>query len=369
MEQNTAKVVAIAETLQSLSRPEAGVPDPLPRRRRRPPVLLALLAAGTVAGAALVLEEPRTALEGLGLPLPGGASTTPPRSGASAARIEPDAAPPVARAVASPLPPTEITASGHVTARTVAPVHGPEGERIAEVLVEVGDVVAAGAPLVRLEGVATHFALERARIALDAARLDVEARRMDLDAATAEEERASRLATRGIASERQAETALTARRGAELALERAHGTARDVELGHREAEHAAERLTVRAPFAGTVTELPARAGLVLAERSEDETRLLTLLDTTDLVVDADFAERAIAVFDAPLSAEAVLDAFPDEPFPLELERVAEMASAQTGTLTVRFALPDPPPGIRPNMAVQIRVTEAALTPAEGATVP
>ncbi|KOC72548.1 RND transporter MFP subunit, partial [Shinella sp. GWS1] len=67
-------------------------------------------------------------------------------------------------------------------------------------------------------------------------------------------------------------------------------------------------------------------------------------------------DTTIAALRPGLRGEAVLDGFPDHPFPVTVLRLAPVASAEKGTLTLRLTLAGPPEGIRPNMAARIRIT-------------
>ena len=228
--------------------------------------------------------------------------------------------------------------------------------------VALGDRVTAGQPLVQMEGTGQQFALERATLAQATLALDVRARTIDLDQAEADFARNRHLADRGVAAQTKVDDARIGVEQAQLDLDRARQQLAQSALDVRVAQDAVDRLIVRAPFAGTVADLTARTGMTVYEPGgpdSGESRLMTIIDTADLVIDADFAEQNTATFQHAITAEAVLDAFPDQPFAITLDRIAAVASAQRGTIAVRFRCHNPPAGMRPNMAVRIRVTGAA----------
>ena len=74
-----------------------------------------------------------------------------------------------------------------------------------------------------------------------------------------------------------------------------------------------------------------------------------------LFIDADVAETSIAMLRSGLQGEAVLDGFPDQPFAVELSRLAPEISAAKGTVGIRLTLDTPPTGIRPNMAARVQL--------------
>ena len=256
----------------------------------------------------------------------------------------------------------EITGSGYVTAPTTTTLYALHTDRIVAVPVALGDRVTAGQPLVQMEGTGQQFALERATLAQATLALDVRARTIDLDQAEADFARNRHLADRGVAAQTKVDDARIGVEQAQLDLDRARQQLAQSALDVRVAQDAVDRLIVRAPFAGTVADLTARTGMTVYEPGgpdSGESRLMTIIDTADLVIDADFAEQNTATFQHAITAEAVLDAFPDQPFAITLDRIAAVASAQRGTIAVRFRCHNPPAGMRPNMAVRIRVTGAA----------
>lgn len=141
------------------------------------------------------------------------------------------------------------------------------------------------------------------------------------------------------------------------ALEQARQSADNAGLSIRIARERVAELTVRAPFAGTVTRLDARVGEMvpaLIDSFRESQSLLTIADMKSLVIDADVAETTISALKPGLAGQAVLDGFPDHPFAVTLLYLAPIASADKGTVTLRLSFEDAPHGIRPNMAARIR---------------
>ncbi|MEP4199227.1 MAG: efflux RND transporter periplasmic adaptor subunit [Aliishimia sp.] len=254
----------------------------------------------------------------------------------------------------------EITGSGYVIAPQFATLYAPRPDEIISVYVSAGDTVEAGAPMVAFLGREERFAFDRAEIALAGAVLQVEAQEIALEQSQQNLAQTERLEARGIVTRKQLEDEQIALRVDENALAQARQTLAQTELDLRIAAYAIEQLVVNAPFSGTVTDLRATVGIITQEGGAlegIENSLMTFVNTADLVIDADFAERNIAIFENEVTVEAVLDAYPDQPFEIQLDRVAAMASAQKGTITARFRPIDAPEDMRPNMAVRIRVTE------------
>jgi RND family efflux transporter MFP subunit len=253
----------------------------------------------------------------------------------------------------------EVTGSGFVVAPRMTTVFAKYEGRITSVAVALGDTVTAGQVLVTLDDAGARFALEQANIARPQAELVLAAREIDLAHTRTLLERAEILAARGATSKQALDDARTATERASNAVAQARQSVDGARLAIRIAEERVAELNVRAPFAGTVTRLDAHVGdMVLARLDSvlERQSLLTITDTRSLVIEADVAETTIAALKSGLRGEAVLDGFPDRPFAVAVLRLAPVASAEKGTISLRLSLDRPPDGIRPNMAARIRIT-------------
>lgn len=252
----------------------------------------------------------------------------------------------------------EITGSGFVVAPRMTAVFAKYEGRITRIAVALGDAIEVGEVLVVLEDAGARFALEQAQAAKAQAELVLAARDIDLAQARTLLDRSEILAARNATSRQALEDARAATERASNALAQARQSAGSADLAIRMAEERLAELSVRAPFAGTVTRLDARVGDTVLARIDsvrESQSLLTITDTKKLVIDADVAETAIAALKSGLRGQAVLDGFPDRPFAVTVLRLAPVASAEKGTVALRLSLDEPPDGIRPNMAARIRI--------------
>lgn len=252
----------------------------------------------------------------------------------------------------------EITGSGFVIAPRATAVFAKYEGRITQIAVAPGDRVVKGQALVMLEDAGAGFALEEARAKKAQAELVLIARDIDLAQARTLLNRAEILAARNATSRQALEDARAATELASNAVAQARQSSVNADLAVRVAGERVAELTVRAPFDSTVTRLDARVGDTVLARIDsvrESQSLLTITDTKNLVIDADVAETSIAPLKPGLLGQAVLDAFPDQPFAVTVLRLAPVASAEKGTVTLRLSLAEPPGGIRPNMAARIRI--------------
>ncbi|KMW56559.1 efflux transporter, RND family, MFP subunit [Candidatus Rhodobacter oscarellae] len=237
-------------------------------------------------------------------------------------------------------------------------VYAERGGLITTIFVEPGDTVTAGQPLLVVEDSATQLAAEEAKLTYSSAKISLAAARISQRQAKAILGRQSELNRRGVVASHHLEDAETAFLMASNSVEQAEAAVAKARLAVQVAEDRVSDLTVRAPIAGTVTRLSAHVGGAVLDRTDaihDGVGLLTIARLDSLAIDADVAEKAIIGLETNLEGEAVLDAFPDRPFTFALLRVAPEVNAAKGTVRLRLTPIDPPPGIRPGMAVRVRI--------------
>jgi RND family efflux transporter MFP subunit len=349
----------LAETLKSLSFEPAPDNTGLQKRTLRRlafPGCLSVLALAAIGG--LVFSRPEIArtIQTAVLALPESAETV---SSSKEAGVHPGARNAGQDTLDNPVPAArELTGSGFVIAPHATAVFSKYEGRITQIAVDIGDRVQKGQALAMLEDAGARFALDQAKAGKTAAELVLAGRTIDLAQARASLDRTLTLAAKNATSDQALEEARTATDRAANALAQSRQDLARADLAIRIAVEQVAELTVRAPFAGTVTHLGAHAGDTVLARSDsvrDGQSLMTIIDTASLVIDADVAETSIASLRPGLSGEAVLDGFPDQPFAITILRLAPVITAEKGTVALRLSLTAPPSGIRPNMAARIRI--------------
>lgn len=253
---------------------------------------------------------------------------------------------------------SEITGSGYVVAPQMATVYAERGGRITAIHVQPGDVVAAGDPLLTMDEAGIRFAAEEAQLVVASAELSLAAALISLGQAETVLNRQTALNQRGVVASERLEDAKTVFLSAANAVEQAKANQDKANLALRVAEDRVAGLTVRAPIAGTVTQLSAHVGDAVLDRFDaihDGVGLMTIARMDRLAIDADFAEKAIAELRHGLAGKAVLDAFPDQPFSFDVHNIAPKVNAARGTVELRLVPVEPPQGMRPGMAARIRI--------------
>lgn len=343
--------LSLVETLGSLSFEPAHVP---PRKlSRRPVFILGLLVIVVgISSVALVYRPWSVSFIGAEVEQPEGEKNQSAESVAKAGSEQ--ISPPISTSAAR-----EIAGSGFVVAEQGTRLFSKYEGRVINVAVEAGDVVRRGQVLIVLEDGDARFALEQAQVAKAAAELQEAARRIDLAQSETERSRIERLFVSDAVSRVALDVARVRQQQAENAAAQARQSVESADISLRMAQDRLNQQTVRAPFAGTVTGVSAHVGDTVLARSDsvrEDQSLLMLTDMNRLAIDAEVAEVNLAALAPGLVGEAVLDAFPDQPFRVAIRRLAPVASAEKGTVTLRLDLIDPPKGLRPNMAARLRIS-------------
>lgn len=215
------------------------------------------------------------------------------------------------------------TGTATLQARDDALVAARVGGEIAEVLVDVGDRVAAGDSLARL----------------DSERLQLEAQRAEAiyRQRRAEAERSERLLARNLVAVDAHEQAVADMRTAKAEYELAALTVREA--------------TIRAPFAGEIAERHVTRGNTIAAG-----------ETAFRIVAVDALEATVAVPERELGplrtgqpAALRADALPDTEFTAEVARIAPVVAADSGTVAVTLRVQDESGLLRAGMFVRVRV--------------
>jgi membrane fusion protein, multidrug efflux system len=239
--------------------------------------------------------------------------------------------------------------TGTVRARREVEVGFRASGRVVERLVEVGERVAAGQVLARLDPADLALALRAAEADLAAA--EAQARQAANDAARSRALLAAGHVAAAFDDQRQA--------SARAAAERVASARAGLDLARNRLAYA----TLRAPSAGVVTALLAEAGQVLPEGQP----LLRLADPAERELLVRVPESALATLREAAAAEAAFWARPGVAVPAALREVAPQADATLRTYAARFALPEAPDWVALGMTGTVRLARAAAEPV--ATLP
>lgn len=254
------------------------------------------------------------------------------------------------------MPTDEFTAPGKVEANPnrVSKVLLPVPGRVAEVMVRFGDAVKKNDPVLTIESPEADASTSAAMQA-EAQVTDAQA---TLNKAQQDFERVSELFKGDAIAKKEvvaAETTLaqakTAVRQAQTALQQA---AARLELFDLRPGSFRQRIVVRAPLSGKVTEITVVAGEF---RNDLSAPLLTIADLSSVWISAEVPESSIRLVKPGEIFDVSLSAYPGEVFHSRVARMADAVDPQTRTLKVWAELSNPGGKLRPEMFGEVRHIE------------
>ena len=254
-----------------------------------------------------------------------------------------------------------LQATGYVTARRQATVSSQVTGTLVEVLIEEGDRVEQGQVLARLESAGQLAAMKAARagaLAADAQTLQVAAQ---VEQAIRSADRKTLLARQQLVSRQEAEQAGVEVKVLQAQLHAAQRQAEAMQAQAKMAEVAIDYTVIRAPFSGMVTRKAAQVGEIISPQSTGggftRSGVGTIVDMDSLEVDVDVNEAYIGRVQAGMSAEIVLDAYPDWQMPAQVIAIVPTADRAKATIKVRVGFEQKDPRIVPDMGVRVSFFE------------
>ena len=200
---------------------------------------------------------------------------------------------------------TIIEESGTLQGRHEAILSAETGGQIEQILVEIGDVVRKGQPLLKLDDAILEIETERALIAFDKAKLDFD--------------RVEKLFNEKSISQSDYE-------GARLSLKAA-------EVQYRYAKKMYDDATIRAPFSGTITAKLTEVGQMI-DRGQPA---FQIVDVEQLKMQVSVSETDVHLLSPGATAMIFVQALNDS-FPAEVTSVGSRAMQGARTFPVELTL-------------------------------
>ncbi|GAB2892221.1 efflux RND transporter periplasmic adaptor subunit [Microbulbifer echini] len=252
---------------------------------------------------------------------------------------------------------TVLNASGYITARRMATVSAEVMGLISSVDVEEGMQVHEGQVLARLDDA-------KAKVSLDFALAQIhvlQAQQASISAKLKEAERQYRrfagLRDKNYSSKAQLTQSEANAEGLRADLNSAKA---NIEVAKLEARRQRERLedhTIRAPFAGIVTQKNAQPGEIVAPSSAGggftRTGICTIVDMNSLEIEVDVNEAFIGRVSTGQRVNANLDAYPQWDIPATVVAIIPTADRAKATVRVRIGINEKDPRILPDMGVKV----------------
>ena len=270
-----------------------------------------------------------------------------------------------------------LQATGYITARRQATVSAQITGTLTAVLIEEGDHVTQGQILARLDDSGFKASLAAAKAQADAAQAQVGQIQTQLAQGAHDAARLESLAARGLVSKQSAEQARTQVDSLRAQLNAQQQQARAAAAQAAVAQVNFDYCVVRAPFSGVVTTKDAQVGEIISPLSAGggftRTGVGTIVDMDSLEIDVDVNEAYIGRIKPGMSADAVLDAYPDWKIPARVVAIVPTADRGKATIKVRVALEKKDARVVPDMGARVSFLEekpvAGTSAPQGVLVP
>lgn len=276
-----------------------------------------------------------------------------------------------------------VVVTGRVTSLARASLGSRTLGKVAAVLVEAGDSVRVGTPLLRLDDREARAAAEQAQGVLREAELrlsqlatldtslgDQRVREAEagLRLARSTYDRTKMLHDQGIVSQADLDAALKARDVAESQLEReqlqrsanrpggsdvriAKTRLEQAQAALRLAEERLAQTTITAPGNGVVITRKVEVGDVV--QAGEILLTLSVPGRTQVVAQVD--EKNLALLKPMQEAKGSADAYPDQSFAARVATIVPAVDPQRGTVELRCDVQDPPRYLVPDMTVSLEI--------------
>ncbi|WP_226643837.1 efflux RND transporter periplasmic adaptor subunit [Microbulbifer variabilis] len=252
---------------------------------------------------------------------------------------------------------TVLNASGYITARRMATVSAEVMGLISSVDVEEGMQVEEGQVLARLDNVKARVSLAFARAQIQVLQAQEASILAKLKEAERQYQRFAGLRDKNYSSKAQLTQSESTVEGLRADLKSARA---NIEVAKLEAERQRERLedhTIRAPFAGIVTQKNAQPGEIVAPSSAGggftRTGICTIVDMDSLEIEVDVNEAFIGRISTGQKVNANLDAYPEWDIPATVVAIIPTADRAKATVRVRIGIDQKDSRILPDMGVKV----------------
>lgn len=253
--------------------------------------------------------------------------------------------------------------SGVVKARNQVAIYPEISAVITEVLVENGDMVREGQPMVRFREKEFQERLRQARanyqIALARLR-QAEARLKEIQAELA---RAETLAEKELSSPAELETVQTRAVSAEADVELAKAQVEQAEASVQEREHELSLTVIQAPITGSVGARNAEVGML----ATPNTRLFTLGQLDNILIEVILTDRMLNYIEEGQRCEIFAPNLLSGPVSAPLARVSPFLHPVTHSTEAEIDVANPEGRLKPGMFVTVDIfygesEEAVLVP-------
>ena len=266
------------------------------------------------------------------------------------------------RLVGEPIPTSSLTASGYVVAQRQASVASKGTGRLEYLAVTVGNHVATGDVIARVQQDDVQAVQHQARARLDVAKAALTNAQAELRDAQLSYARAKALLPNQFISQAEFDTASTRLRRAEAAVRSSAAAITAAGADVQTADVMLENTLIRAPFDGTVLKKFAEIGEIVAPMagsSNSRGAVVLIADTSSLAVETEISESSITKIAQGQSADITLDAVQGKHYPGVVEQIVPTADRSKGTVLAKVRFTQLDDRVLPEMSAKVSFTSAA----------
>ena len=252
------------------------------------------------------------------------------------------------------VPEVEIIAPGKIEANptNVSKIVMPVTGRVGQVLVNLGDSVKRGQPVLTVDSPDGASAMSAYR----QAEANVAQSKAGVAKADADLQRTRDLFANRAAAQKEVLAAETVLVQSQAALTQAQAALDEAlkrleVLGLTENSMINQLVTIRSPVNGKVIDISAVSG---EYHTDTSTPILTVADLSTVWVAADVPEDQVRFAKVGSPVHITINAYPGEAFEGRVMRIGDMVDPQTRTVKVRAQLANPTGRLRPEMFAQLR---------------
>jgi RND family efflux transporter MFP subunit len=252
---------------------------------------------------------------------------------------------------------TTLTATGYLESRWQAAVGAKVPGRIADIPVEEGDKVEAGAVLAELEHSDLDAMLASRKVAVTSAEAQLAEAEFTLGQAQRDMAREQELNRRGVGTDSAMEQAETRYNEAQAILNARTAAVDAAKAAVLEAEEAVKNMFIFAPFDGTVVTKDAEKGESIMPggmgASSGRGSVITLAKLDELEVDTDVKEDYLGQLRKGQPTQVAVDAVPDRRYKGRLREIIPMGDRTRGIVKVKVSILDPDERLFPELSATV----------------
>jgi HlyD family secretion protein len=268
---------------------------------------------------------------------------------------------------------SRVKATGEITPEKKVEISAKVVGEIISLPVVEGQEVRAGQLLVEIERDVYEATRDQARAALLQAEVSVRRQQVQLTDARRNLKRTEELITDGLVSQEALDTAQLAVDTAEVEVEAQRHAVEQYRSALDRAQDDLARTTIRSPMDGTIIQLDAEKGETVVPGSTNLPGSVIMIvgDMSRLLAEVEVSEVDVVHVALGQEAEVKVDALGSDPLEGHVVEIATSGrkDAALGTIrfTVKVALDDPSPELRPTMTARVDILTA--TSEDALTVP